>query len=182
MVTPILAWTAAHCVVSLRLGHVVPPSAVHILTGYDQGTFVRHAVAISVRIAPGFDLNRPDATRGADFALVTLGSPVVAAGLPLADAARGAPVMLGGYSQDRAEQLSADLHCRVTGSGVDPQARPLLLHDCAGTRGTSGGPILVRSGDAWAVAGIQVAGFDGGSGGVAVPASALHSLIDQSGR
>ena len=176
MVAPRIALTAAHCVVSVRLGHVVPPGAIHIVTGYDRGLFAHHAVAVALTIAPGFDLLRPDATRGADLALITLEADVIPAGLNLADAARGAAVMLGGYSQDRPERVTADTRCQVTGYGVDGEARPLLLHSCAGTRGTSGGAILVRSAGEWRVAGVEVAAYEGRPGGAAVPASAIVAL------
>ena len=60
--------------------------------------------------------------------------------------------MLGGYNQDRAEVIEADTACHVVTAGP-----ALLVHDCAGTRGTSGGPVLMRGPDGvWRVAGMQV--------------------------
>ena len=179
MIAPRLALTAAHCVVSRRLGHVAPPSAIHVLAGYRDGQFTAHSVAEAVAVAPGFDILRPDDTRGADAALITLAAPVIdgIAALPLGEAARGAPVVLGGYSQDTEERITADTHCQVTGYGVDGEARPLLLHNCAATRGTSGAAVLDGFGAGWRMVGLQEGGFDNARGGTAVPASALAAFF-----
>jgi protease YdgD len=44
----------------------------------------------------------------------------------------------------------------VTGAIAVGGAR-FITHDCDATRGTSGGPLLVRRDDGWAVAGINIA-------------------------
>ena len=90
---------------------------------------------------------------------------------------RGARLMAGGFSQDRAERLQADVSCTALGYRPGPTG-PVLVHDCAGTRGTSGGPVLMQApGEAWRVAGVQVAGNVGDAGGVAVPAAAIRLLL-----
>jgi protease YdgD len=33
----------------------------------------------------------------------------------------------------------------------------LIAHDCSATRGTSGGPLVTREGDGWALVGINIA-------------------------
>ena len=151
------------------------PGSIHVLTGYDKGDFLRHAVAASYRVAPGYD---PAGAGGADVAVVVLPHPMAAAGITLrvldGTLAAGTPLVLGGYSQDRAETLLADLSCTVQGYA----AGGALLHDCEGTRGTSGAPLLARDeAGSWLVAGVQAAGQTERAGGVAVPASAILDLM-----
>jgi len=64
----------------------------------------------------------------------------------------GMAVALAGYNQDKAQLLMADTACHVQQAGG-----PFVTHDCAGTRGTSGGPLLTQDGDGWAVVGINIA-------------------------
>ena len=59
--------------------------------------------------------------------------------------------MLGGYQQDRPEALLADTACSVLGLRRDSAGQPMLIHDCAGTRGSSGAPVLAQGPDGgWA--------------------------------
>lgn len=179
LVGPRTALTAAHCLYGRRLGHYVAPESVHVLAGYGFGAFGRHTVAITYRIAAGYDPARPGATLGADVAVLTLADPLTSAGLPLGSAAMtGETVALGGYNQDRSEIIEADLNCRFTGRLNDAAARPLLRHDCTATRGTSGAPVLAReSKGTWRIVGINVAAFDGQIGGLSIPVETLHRLL-----
>jgi protease YdgD len=179
VVAPALAVTAAHCLWSRASGRWVPAGSVHVLPGYAFGGFAAHLLASGYRIAPGYDPTDPDATRGADFAVVSLSTPTPDA-LPLArlPVAPGTAAALGGYNQDRGEVIEADLDCRVTGVGADRRGHKLLLHNCSATRGTSGGPLLVRDASGTLVlAGIQVGALVGRPGGVAVPASVLQGAL-----
>ncbi len=167
LIAPRTALTAAHCLWSARLHRTVPPDMVHVLTRYARGGFAGHALAIRTRVA-----------RGIDVAAVTLAAPLGGAVLGFAPPpAPGTPAMLGGYNQDRIEVIEADTVCHVL---ADTGA--LLRHDCAGTHGTSGAPLLVRGADgAWRIAGLQVAAFVHGSGGIAVSAAALQAWLAQDG-
>ena len=72
----------------------------------------------------------------------------------------------------------ADPGCTALGTAIGPDARPLLAHDCAGTYGTSGGPVLSRMPDgAWGLAGVQVGANPGRVGGMAVPASPNRAML-----
>jgi protease YdgD len=51
----------------------------------------------------------------------------------------------------------ADPACHVRRVAHAAGGGRLLVHDCAGTRGTSGGPLLARHGDGWMVVGINIA-------------------------
>jgi protease YdgD len=180
LVAPTIAATAAHCLWSRAAQRWVPPSAVHLLIGYAAGAFSAHLLAAGYRVAPGYDPANPDGTRGTDFALVKLLQPGPAV-LALAPQppAPGAAAVLGGYNQDRNEIIEADFNCTIAGPGADRQGHSLLVHTCTATRGTSGGPLLVRGpAGHLALAGIEVGAPAGRAGGVAVPAAALKRLLD----
>jgi protease YdgD len=179
MVSPRVAVTAAHCLWSRRLGGWVPAGAVHLLTGYAAGAFSAHLLAEGYRIAPGYDPAKPDATRGADLALVSLATPAADVLALAPESPRpGTAAVLGGYNQDHAEVIEADTHCAVTALARDGDGRTLLLHDCSATRGTSGGPLLIRDQDGHLVlAGVQVAGRATRAGGAAVPVDLVRRLL-----
>jgi protease YdgD len=167
LVGPRTALTAAHCLWAWRTHRYVAAGSVHVLTGYARGGFAHHSLAASYRLA----VPTP-AGPETDFAIVTLAEPIGDAPLPLADAdpPAGTPVVLGGYNQDRAEVIEADLHCHI--AAVMPGR---LVHDCAGTHGTSGAPLLMQAANGtWQVVGLQVAAFAEHAGGIAVPASRLR--------
>lgn len=182
LVGPRTVLTAAHCLFGRDTGRVVRPASIHVLTGYDHGAYDGQARAVAVAVGPGFGLGLdgrrlPSSPPDADWAVLTLDSPLGTPDrvLPLAHepAAPGTPAMLAGYEQDRAEILEADTTCRIVGTVAAGTAR-LLQHSCAGTRGVSGAPLLVRDPDGgWAVAGIVSASWIGAPGGYAVPIGAM---------
>jgi protease YdgD len=179
LVAPRVVLTAAHCLYVRRTGHFAPAESVHVLTGYSAGRFARHAVATGYRLAPGYDPRDVPPDFGADVAVVTLDRAMAAPGevLGLADSDAPSAAMLGGYNQDRAEVIEADPGCAVLGGAADAAGRPLLRHDCAATRGTSGAPLLVRAPGGWMVAGLQVAAASGRASGIAIPAATLRQVL-----
>jgi protease YdgD len=181
VVAPRLAVTAAHCLYSRRAGHWMPAGSVHVLIGYAAGGFKAHLLAQRYRIAPGYQLSDPDGTRGADVALVSLAEPAAdVMALAISSPPAGTAAGLAGYNQDRAEVLEVDAHCAVAGVLRDRHGGELLAHDCAATRGTSGGPLLVRDADGREVlAGVQVGARDTGVGGVAVPVETVRELLGE---
>ncbi len=180
LVGPQTVVTAAHCLYGRRLSHFVLPSSVHVLLGYADGAFARHEVAASYRIASGYAPLMPGG-QGADLAVLTVTTPIAdpAGSLILAEqpVAISSSLMLGGYGQDRAERIAADLSCTALGYTTGADGRMMLAHDCAGTRGTSGGPVLVRTPGGLRVAGVQVAANNERPGGLAVPAAAIRALL-----
>jgi protease YdgD len=175
LIGPRLVLTAAHCLYVARTARFAPPGSIHVLIGYATGGYVFHTTATTYRTLAGWTPDRSPPLLGADAAVLTLAEPAPAPVLPFADANSG-PVRLGGYNQDRSEILEADPGCRILGTAADAAGNPVLRHDCAATRGSSGAPLLVRAGDGWAIAGLQVGG-NGGRGGVAVPAAMLLALL-----
>jgi len=162
LVAPAVVLTAAHCLFLPRVGHFIQPHSVHFVVGYAFGVFAGHARVVAYRVADG-----------ADWAALRLDAPLGAGGrvLPLLPRPLepGAAVALGGYDRDRAEVMTADLACHVIA-----QVGTSLRHDCAGTSGTSGAPLLYRDpAGTWWVAGLQVAAVVGQVGGMALGAGTL---------
>ena len=84
----------------------------------------------------------------------------------------------GGGAAGEGEVIEADINCAVTGMARDRHGGVLLVHDCSATRGTSGGPLLIRDGTGRLVlAGVQVAARDARAGGVAVPVDTVRGLL-----
>jgi len=178
LVGPRTVLTAAHCLVAARTGMFVRPDSVHFLLAYDRGAYVGHGRVTAYRIGPGY-VAATQAPRTADWALLTLDTalgtpdrilPVLAAPPP-----PRTPLMLGGYQQDRPEVLLADTACRALGLVEDGA---LLLHDCAGTRGASGAPVVALGpGGRWSIAAVTSAQSSAMAMGVAVPARAFAAAL-----
>lgn len=137
--------TAAHCLYAFKTRHFLPPDAIHVLFGYERGSYRIHARVAAYRIGPGYDPAGAIKAAPSDWAVLTLIEPLPPAIRPLAPgpAPDGAlPLQLGGFPIDRAYLMTADTECHRTnpaGTG------PLLLHDCVSAPGDSGAPILARS-------------------------------------
>lgn len=158
LVRPATVLTAAHCLYNRRTHALLQPVSLHVLFGYARDSYRWHRFVAHFIVGAGFN----GAARGpqaADWAQLTLADGVPVAPLPMFGGAihPGLPVTLAGYNQDRAQILMADTECEVLrvlaapGSGGDK----FVVHDCAGTFGTSGGPLLTRSGAGWAVIGVN---------------------------
>lgn len=189
LIGPTTVLTAAHCLYGHGTGHLVQPSAIHVLTGYSHGDYAGHARAVSFIVGLGFALGpnmrpTPNSSPAGDWAVLSLDARLGTADRVLALLHQvppaGTPAMLGGYEQDRAQVIVADLGCAVTGSVEDAVGRLMLRHSCAATRGVSGAPLLVRTPDgAWGVAGVASLAGQGTSGGFAVPAAAVGPSLQR---
>jgi len=179
LIGPRTVLTAAHCLVAPRTRNLVQPGSVHFLLGYRLGAWTAHGRVAAFVVGPGY---RPDGSGppGADWAVLTLEQPLPVPPDRILPLLRDPPaprlaLMLGGYQQDRPEMVLADTACRVLGERRDHAGRPLLIHDCAGTRGVSGAPLLARGADgAWAVAGIASTVAAELALGAAAPTASLH--------
>lgn len=178
LIGPRTVLTAAHCVIGPRSRQPVRPGTVNFLLGYDRGAWIAHAKGVALTLGPGFD---PETRQphGADWAVLTLDRPLGPADriLPLRPEPLPprTPLVLGGYQQDRPETLLADIACRVLGLRRDGSAPVVLLHDCAGTRGSSGAPLLARAADgSWGVVGVNAAVALDVTLGFAVPALTIR--------
>jgi protease YdgD len=183
LIGPATVLTAAHCLVAPRTGRMVQPGSVHFLLGYRLGTWAAEGRVAAIRLGRGYD----PATRapgGSDWAVLTLERPLAGVPpdhvLPLLRQAPPppprSPLMLGGYQQDRPEVLLADTDCRVLGLRAEASGQPMLMHDCAGTRGASGAPLLARGPDGrWVVAGVASSMALDMAMGAAVPAASVEA-------
>jgi V8-like Glu-specific endopeptidase len=172
LVGPSTVLTAAHCVYNPRTQRRFLPETLHFLIGYDGSRNAGHATGVRLETGPGYDPSRPSETRGSDWALVSLDTrlgladrvlPMIG-GLPEI----GSTIMLGGYQQDHPLILMADTGCRIVGRATDATGRVLLRHNCTGTNGASGAPLLIEKGGKWHTAGIDVAAGLGVASGLAV--------------
>ena len=182
LVGPRTILTAAHCLFARNTGRMLRSSAIHVLTGYTHGDYAGHARAVSVEIGASFAVGldgqlMPSAPPDSDWAVLHLDASLGTADrlLPLMREIPppGTPAMLGGYEQDRAQIIVADVACTVVGVVRAREAR-MLRHSCAATRGASGAPLLVRTPDAgWGIAGVASGAVIGAAGGYAVPLATI---------
>ena len=170
LIAPAVVLTAAHCIYN-RLTHGLLHSvSLHVLLGYERGSFRWHRLITRYDVGDGFDASKPP-PQTADWARIELAEAVPEVEpLPIAQAppASGMPIMLAGYNQDRAQLLMADSYCHI-GSIRRQPGGTLLLHDCSATRGTSGGPLLTHENGRWAVIGINIAAAGLANMALAIP-------------
>jgi protease YdgD len=150
--------TAAHCLYNPRTRAMLQPVSLHVLFGFERDAYRWHRLVYAAATG-GFDASsqRPQSS---DWAQLVLAEPVPLPPLPVAGKPPliGTAVALAGYNQDRAQLLMAGLNCHLRGTDLQPDGAAFLIHDCAGTRGTSGGPLLARQqGGGWTVVGINIA-------------------------
>lgn len=170
LVAPDKVLTAAHCLYNRRTRALLQAGSLHVLFGYERGDYRWHVRVASYAVGNGYQAGRP----GSDWARLELAQAIPSEVRPLSlanePAASGTAIALPGYSQDRSQLLMADIECHITGmAAVDGEI--LLTHDCDATRGTSGGPLLVRRGDRWEVVGLNIAVAS--TTNLALPATAL---------
>lgn len=138
--------TAAHCLWNPRTQDWLPASALHFVAGYHQGSYIGHSRVASYELDPARRHAGANIIAERDWAILTLATPMDPSigTLPLAPpsaAFNRAGVTLAGYNRDRAHILSLHENCRF----LPTHARlSIMLHDCDGTYGTSGAPLLVN--------------------------------------
>jgi len=80
----------------------------------------------------------------------------------------GSTIMLGGYQQDHPLVLMVDPECRIVERSTDASGRLLVRHNCTGTRGDSGAPLLIEKRGKWYTVGVDVAAELGVASGPAI--------------
>lgn len=179
LVGPRSVLTAAHCLMTTDGDALVPATTLRFRLGYHQGSASVDARVTAYTTGPGFDPRMRERGRvSADWAMLALDRAILAGDrvLPILRTPLPArtPLMLGGYQRDDPERIMADMNCRVLGLERRADGDAALLHDCAGTFGSSGGPLLAQiSGGAWAVVGVASRVALDLALGHAVPASAV---------
>jgi protease YdgD len=167
MVAPAVVLTAAHCLKDEAGTGLLPAARMRVSIGDAE------ARGVALRVGAGFDPAR-EAPWASDWALVSLNAPIGAGRvLPLL---RETPpersiLALPGFQRDAPGTLLVDPACRYLGLRRIEGEGVMLAHDCAGTTGSSGGPLLLRGADGrFAIIGVQSKGILGRAGGLAVPA------------
>jgi len=166
LIAPRVVLTAAHCLVASDATRLVAPGDVSVRVGG------RTAQGARLRSGPGFNPSREEPWR-ADWALLTLAAPLGNGHvLPLLrePPAQGTPATLAAWQYDQPDVLMADRACRVVTVSTFGAQGILVGHNCAGTTGSSGAPILVPVRGGYAVAAVQVKAALGQPLGVGVPA------------
>ena len=178
LIGPRQVLTVAHCLYDERRGQWVSPSDLHFVAGYSRGDFVAHMQVDAVSIPPAYDPLNPEnpANLAHDWAIIQVRGAAAIRPVPwrvLTPEEIGAgmtrdSLIRAGYGQDRAHMLSAHTGCSVVGWDGD-----LMLHDCDGTRGDSGSPILLRRYGETVLIGINAGFRESGDTvlGIAVPAA-----------
>ena len=162
--------TAQHCLIDATGRALVRPGGVTFRLGG------RIARVVAIEAGRGFDLAREQPWRS-DWALLTIDAPLgEGRALRLSREAprEGTPVALAGWQHDRPGALVADLRCHVVTMGTFGAQGMLVGHNCAGTMGSSGAPLIARDANGgYVVVGVQAKAALGRALGVAVPAFAI---------
>lgn len=147
LIAPDLVLTAAHCVYDRRTARLRPADQILFRAGLRDGVSIADRKALQIAAHPGFDPRRGmdrDNIRN-DVALVRLAEPVSTGD---ADAfalhsglGYGSEISVTSYGRGRAEALSRQSRCNLTGDYGD-----LLFFDCNVTFGSSGAPVFALSG------------------------------------
>lgn len=161
-----LVLTAAHCVYDPN-GEPEDPAQMTFRSGYAEGEAVAQSPALRVVALPGYDPLTPVSQQNVrnDVALVQLAQPIpaaVAAPFLVKAPGKGDAVSVVSYAAGRAEMLSWQRECRVL-----ERADSLVALDCDVTFGSSGAPVLDRSGARAQIVSIISAGGPTGQGQLA---------------
>lgn len=147
LIAPSYVLTAAHCVFDHDTGERRDPTNFVFHAGYRDGVTIASASVARAAVLPEFALEDEDALRylRSDIALLELVDPIpatTASPYRVAPApGQGAEVTAISYGHGRSNAASREAGCRIVakGSGV-------LVFNCTGVAGASGGPIFDTSG------------------------------------
>lgn len=156
--------TAAHCLWNRQTQAPFAATSLHFVAGSSRGEGIADAGTVRATTAsvPGYTPAIESYRIVNDWAILDLDKPIgrtVGWIAPLSpsefasDIQPGLPLTLAGYNQDIAQTLRVDDRCKIEKLSNDGL---FFSHACSGTHGVSGGPLLVRIGDNYRIAGIQV--------------------------
>jgi protease YdgD len=145
LIAPDLVLTAAHCVV-MTGGTPIEAARITFRAGYADGSAIAESPVRRTVAAEGFSGRDPAPIEEmlSDVALLQLASPIptsVISPFTVAEPGAGDEVSVVSYAQGREEALSWQRVCKVLG-----QQQGFIAVDCDVTHGSSGAPVLDRSG------------------------------------
>jgi protease YdgD len=177
LIAPDLVLTAGHCVVD-RSGKPVEAERILFRAGLSNGQALIEAPVARTMVDPAYRSMDPAPTEmvAIDVALLQLAEPIPSAMISpyvVARPGNGDEVSVVSYALGREEVLSWQRLCHVLG-----QEETLLVMDCDVTFGSSGAPVLDRSGYRAKIVSIISAGSDQDGQPVAVGME-LPELVDR---
>lgn len=145
LIAPDLVLTAGHCVLASD-GTAVPAERIRFRAGLANGTALAEANVVRTIIDPGYRSMDPAPPEmiARDVALLQLAEPIptsLISPLTVARPGNGDEVSVVSYAVGREEVLSWQRVCHVIG-----RKDQLIAMDCDVTFGSSGAPVLDRSG------------------------------------
>jgi protease YdgD len=174
LIAPGTVLTAAHCLYNRRTRGLLEAGSLHVLLGYNRGDYRWHRAITRYTVGSGFD-GAVGGLQASDWSRLELSDaiPDLVAPVPIATdlPPPGVAVAMPGYNQDRSQILMTDLSCHITGTATIA-GKSFIAHDCDATRGTSGGPLLMRQASGWVVVGINIGVTTGAN--LALPATAFR--------
>jgi V8-like Glu-specific endopeptidase len=168
LIAPDLVLTAAHC----TGGRGTISAERHFVAGWDRGAYVAHRVSGDVTVHPLYRSAEGAERLEYDVAVLRLEDPidpelVSPLGLMPESIALPRDLALMGYHNIRPHVINGRLDCPLQARGRD-----VLQIGCEVVSGNSGGPVLVDTGDGWAVAAVLVARQEPHGWALAVPVDA----------
>jgi len=180
LIAPDVLITASHCVHDSDGGLTVRGV---FNGGFDRPEGATSANVIGYLVAPRFDhdlFGSTDKLDGTDWSLLRLdqaiGDELGVVGVQRLTTADHLDILQAGYSWDTGSRLSGNESCTI----VSLHSDGTLVHTCDTTQGDSGSPLMVRSGDAYSVIGID-SNYRTGDGppiNIAVRAMGFASFVD----
>src|SRR6185295_1804716 len=67
--------TAAHCIFNRRTDRFLPPSSLHLLLGYQRGSYSVHARVADYTVGRGYDPKDEEGSLASDWSVLRLAEP-----------------------------------------------------------------------------------------------------------
>lgn len=162
-----LVLTAAHCVIAPD-GTPVDAADITFRAGFADGVSLADSAVLRTVVPPGYRNIEPAPAKviALDVALLQLATPIpsgLISPFTVALPGDGSDVSVVSYAAGREDALSWQRVCQVVG-----RVEGLIAVDCDVTYGSSGAPVLDRSGYRAKIVSIISAGYVDGDGSVAV--------------
>ncbi len=169
LIAPKLVITAAHCLMDLWKHKPHPMHHIHFVSGVRRDKSLGHSKAECVRFPKNYHYVGPEKILpdlssyvisfehfNLDIAVIVLAQEISIDPIPLMkgmEFTEGVPLVRPAYPADRRYLLSGDFSCRLISESDGVWGTSCDTHG-----GSSGGPILVKEGDEYRLAGVMVGG------------------------